>query len=521
MTPVSRRLRNHLPPVLIAIAAVVLAAAPAAPAAVHFKPGARSLGDDLFPQIGNGGYDALRYSINLHYDPRNNRLLHGTRSTMYATATQDLESFTLDFQDLRVGRVIVNGRPAEFKQIRARPRLSKNPAVTQPMKLLVKPRKGIRAGHSLDVTVRYEGTPKAFTDADESIEGWVRACSEPGRCDGSFTVNEPLGAQGWFPSNNYMADKAQFRTAITVPATYVALGVGKLRSREPSSPGNRTWVWREGDPTATYLTSATVGRFDYSRTRLTLSSFRRLQIYLAIDSAGSTARKQAIRDKAARIPEMTDFLTGLFGPYPFDSTGLVADWVPRVGYALENQTKPHFAGGKDGPSVGTLELVHELAHQWMGDSVSPATWHEIWFNEGWATIAETLFDARVEGGQAPEDFFADVYSAPAARWTPAPAVLDHDPADLFAGFPVYDRPAAMLEGYREIVGEARFEALAHDLLQRHGYGTITARQFVALAKRSSGLAGADLKRLGAYFHQWLYVPRKPSLTPADFPAPGP
>jgi hypothetical protein len=37
----------------------------------HGKPsaGARSLGDPLLPQIGNGGYDVKRYRIGLDYDP--------------------------------------------------------------------------------------------------------------------------------------------------------------------------------------------------------------------------------------------------------------------------------------------------------------------------------------------------------------------------------------------------------------------------------------------------------------------
>ena len=39
-----------------------------------FTRGARSLGDPLFPQIGNGGYDAAHYTIELDYDPVDNRL---------------------------------------------------------------------------------------------------------------------------------------------------------------------------------------------------------------------------------------------------------------------------------------------------------------------------------------------------------------------------------------------------------------------------------------------------------------
>ena len=86
------------------------------------KPGSRSLGDGLFPQIGNGGYDAKRYSIKLDYDPASNRFRRGTRTTMIARTTKNLGPFTLDFQDLRVTRVSVNAsRPSSGRSRRSRP----------------------------------------------------------------------------------------------------------------------------------------------------------------------------------------------------------------------------------------------------------------------------------------------------------------------------------------------------------------------------------------------------------------
>ena len=37
-----------------------------------FSPGSRGTDDDLYPQTGNGGYDAERYDIDLVYDPVTN-----------------------------------------------------------------------------------------------------------------------------------------------------------------------------------------------------------------------------------------------------------------------------------------------------------------------------------------------------------------------------------------------------------------------------------------------------------------
>src|SRR4029453_9056893 len=82
----------------------------------HGKPvvGARSLGDSLLPQLGNGGYDATHYTIELDYDPVANRF-DAAKTTITAVASSKLREFSLDFQDdLDVIAVKVNGRKARF-----------------------------------------------------------------------------------------------------------------------------------------------------------------------------------------------------------------------------------------------------------------------------------------------------------------------------------------------------------------------------------------------------------------------
>ena len=95
-------------------------------------------------------------------------------------------------------------------------------------------------------------------------------------------------------------------------------------------------------------------------------------------------------------------------------------------------------------------------------------------------------------------------------------MLDGDPAELFDGFVVYNRPGAMLQGLRMIIGNDRFFAFARGLSDRHGYGDISRAQFVREAKAASGLHGRNLERLGAYLRQWLLWGKRPKLTPADF-----
>jgi aminopeptidase N len=503
---------------LLAAAALSLAGAAAASAGT-FSPGSKSLGDPIFPQIGNGGYDVGDYEVDIDYDPSANELLAGTKTTITATATQDLSRFSLDFQrDLAIDSVTVDGNAAAFTRADAKPKLSNDPDVTQPAKLTITPGEGIAKGTGFEVVVAYSGEPQEFTDTDGSLEGWVRACSAPGNCDGSFTVSEPIGAQSWFPCNDHPSDKATFTLHTTAPSAYTAIGAGHRAGIVDNGDGTSTTTWVEDTPMATYLSTGTVGRFDVEESTMTdRSNGAEIPVFTAVDSAGSGQQKAKVLDAADRIPEIVNFLARKFGSYPFETTGVVADWVPSVGYELENQTKPHFAGDKQGPAIDVPILAHEIAHQWMGDSISPARWSDIWFNEGWAQFSQVLFKNKVDGAKrTPRRFFRAVYAARGPAWRLQPAVLDHDPSKLFSGFAVYARPGAMLEGFREIVGNKTFYKFAKRLGAEHGGGTISRRQFVRDAKRASELNGRKLRRLGRYFHQWLLWEKRPKLTPSDF-----
>jgi aminopeptidase N len=504
-------------PLLAALAALALTAAPAG--AQDFQPGSQSLGDPLLPQIGNGGYDVRHYAIDLRYDPATNRLEPGTHVDISAVATQDLSRFSLDFQrDLAISAVTVDGGAASIARRNAKPRLSERRKVTQPAKLIVTPAAGITEGTQFTVTVEYSGEPRPVVDADRSSEGWIRACSRPGECDGSFTVNQPIGTQGWLPCNNYATDKATVETRITAPSTHVALGAGELAAREDNPDGTTTWTWSATHPAAPYLLSATVGRFDLEiGTMSEEGTGRSLPVYDAIDSAAPEGRRTQVQNAIDRAPGMLNFLAKRLGPYPFGSIGTVADWVPAVGYALENQTKPHFAGDEGGPVVQHGVLLHEILHQWMGDSVSARRWTDLWFNEGWATFSEIYWESKFnDEAESPRRFFQNVVRSRPENFELAPAILDGDPANLFDGFATYSRPGAMIQGYRQIVGNRRFFDFARQLTAEHAYGTISRGAFIRKARAASGLRGRESRRLGAYFRQWLLWEKKPSLRPSDF-----
>ncbi len=103
-------------------------------------------------------------------------------------------------------------------------------------------------------------------------------------------------------------------------------------------------------------------------------------------------------------PKILAFESSIFGKYPFSASGGVIDNV-EVGFALENQTRPTYSPFFFfGPEANDFVIVHELAHEWYGDSLSVDTWQNIWLNEGFATYAEWLWSEREGFGTAQENF---------------------------------------------------------------------------------------------------------------------
>ncbi len=456
-----------------------------------FTPGARSVGDVLFPTIGNGGYDALAYDLALDYDIPT-KLLKGV-TTMSARATKDLSEFSLDLEPFMVVRsVTVDGAAARFS--RAGTKLVVTP-----------PAPGIPGGRTVTVVTTYDGVEQPVIDSDGSSEGWVATS------DGATVLNEPIGAQGWFPSNNTPADKALFDFHITVPGDRVALGNGRLVSKATGADGRVTWNWHEDSPMATYLSTASIGSFDFTEDKTNAAQ----PFYLAIDSAYTAPDKLVARRNQARVPAILDFFATTYGePYPFSSQGGIIEEGTAVNYSLETQTKPTYPSA----TIDIATIAHENAHGFFGDSVTLTTWKDIWLNEGMTEFSTWLWQERGDTlpGQRTSSRFTTLYNANAAgtAFWKVPTADPATAADIFDNDAMYSRGAMVCEAMRQILGEAKFLETQRTWLQEHRHGSGTTAQWIATVKRVNPAVSAA--RLDAFFQQWLYTGGKPTITPSNF-----
>ncbi|MFI1103502.1 M1 family metallopeptidase [Streptomyces melanogenes] len=464
----SRRVRAAL---LATAAACVLAAAPPPPAPA-------GIGDPLFPTLGNPGYDVLAYDIGFTYQGDNSKPMEAV-TTIDARATGWLDRINLDFAHGTVHGVEVNGKEAGF--------------ASAAEDLVITPRHPVYPGEELRITVRHTSDPGGAEDG-----GWVRTT------DGLVMANQADAAHRVFPCNDHPSDKAMFTFRVDAPKEYTVVANG-LETGRTWAGGRAVSTYRSEHPMATELAQVSIGRSAVVR--------RTGPHGLPVRDVVPAADRQQLERWLKKTPAEIAWMENLVGPYPFETYGVLIAGAD-TGFELETQTLSLFERSlfvRTGFPEWYVDsvMVHELAHHWFGDSVSPRAWSDLWLNEGHATWYEALYaqehgkrllETRMREAYRQSDAWRAAGGPPAAPKPPAPG----QKISIFRPV-VYDGSALVLFALRQEIGEARFGELERRWVSEHKDGTATTADFTGLA---SEVAGRDL---AGFFQGWLYGAKTPPM----------
>ena len=458
---------NRLTP-LVALSAFALLASMllflACQAEEEPSPGSLGLGDPLYPGLGNGGYEVSHYTITLDVDVGGNFI--SGNAEIEANATQALSAFNLDMRGLEVIQTRVSDRPASHSR-------SGN-------ELTITPDEPVRNGASFVVEVLYQGqpTPDAVPGIGIPI-GWIKYPT------GIFALGEPWGSSTWYPVNEHPTDKASYTFVVTVPHPYEVASIGELVSVVDDGAAS-TYTWEARDELASYLTALAISQFDEVASQGPQGT-------PILDLIEETVAEPG-RSPLSKTPEMLGFFSDIFGEYPFETYGAIVIDAPFPA-ALETQTRPLY-GSVAIAQLGERIVAHELAHQWFGNLVTPATWEDLWLNEGFATYAEWLWEDHKSSNAF--NLFWDVL------WTadlgPPGKVQPEDPFTAA----VYVRGAMTLHALRGEIGDDAFFRTLREYLSRHAGGNASTSDFVEVAEQVSGQDLDDL------FQAWLYADVPPA-----------
>ena len=425
--------------------------------------------DPYVPERGELGYDVLHYDLDLKYSINSNRLDGRARITIRPTDTLARVSF--DLAGLRVAKATVGGRAARWQQ--------------RAEKVRVEPAASLPAGRTVDVEFRYQGTPGPTSSVWGAV-GWEELT------DGVLVASQPSGASTWFPCNDLARQKASFRVAVTTSSAYRVVVNGSLRSRR-SSGSTTTWVYEQPEPTSPYLMAVNIGRY---------GEFEFEGSDPPIDAVFAPEHRADFDVAFARLPEMMRLFEDRFGPYPFEAPFTVVLCAEPLEIPIEAQGQAMFGTNHLSPRHHRL-IPHELAHQWFGNSVTAASWRDVWLHEGFACYAEWIW-SEASGGPSADEMASTHLRR--LRTLPEDLVVGEPGAvDMFDDR-VYKRGALAVHGVRGVVGDDAFFDLLRRWTRIHRHGIVTSRDFEDLA---AATAGRSLERL---FDAWLREAALPAST---------
>lgn len=430
---------------------------------------------------GSERYDLRRSVLEVRVDTATGAI-DGTVRHVFASLDDTLQTVILDLADgfgLSVGAV--SGSSGALPFVHAGDALR----IRLPAALAI--------GTVDSVTVSWSGTPSSPTYR----RGLWRETHGTGGQQAPIvaTMSQPAYAKYWWPCKDRPDDKIDHLTIrCTVPDGMRVASLGLLVGETPADPGWTTHEWVHTYPVATYLVSLAISNFEVWQEDCDtpLGTSIPLQHFVYPQDADSS------RVLFGRTCEMIAACEDWFGIYPFgrEKYGHAEfNW----GGAMEHQTCTSFGNSFfRAPSwhVSQSIVMHELAHQWFGNSIGPRTWADIWLNEGFATYSEALWYEHEEGPARYRQFLAQ--GRPAADWNGQGPV--YDPVPVFPGRIIYDKGAWIVHMLRgRLNDDALFFALLRSWAQEGGrpYGTVTTEEFIA---HCEGFAGEPL---GDFF--WPYL----------------
>ena len=442
--------------------------AQASPAPTGQQPGDRAEGfstpveDRVYPDVGDPGVDALHYDLQLDWDPDGRRL--EAVETLHLRAAADADHLQLDLAEpLQVDGLTLDGEHPPYEH--------------DGKDLVIDTVVHEDEEHTLEI--RYSGTPEPVPAPvqrkDFSETGWTVT-----RDGGAWTMQEPYGAYSWYAVNDQPSDKALYDFTLRVPAPFVGVANGELLDHERVR-GDTVTRWRLDAPASSYLVTVAFG--DLTMTTDESKSGVPISYWTPPDRPDLLRRVQ-------RAPEALAWLEDRLGPYPFDTLGIL---VVDSQSGMETQTM--ITLGDTRYATSPEVLVHEIAHQWYGDLVTPVDWRDMWMNEGMATYLQGVWMAEDQGVAITDvmDYWATFEDEERAKAGP-PA--DYHPA-FFGSSNVYYGPALMWDELRQRLGDEEFWALVRDWPGVHADGNADYDDITSWWSERSG------EDLAGFFDAWL------------------
>lgn len=424
----------------------------------------------------------VHYDVDLTFNGQLSELTSVNTDVLVSVRRKDVTMIDFDFGSMPVSAVTVNGLPVRFAQHNGKLDV-----------YFAKPSGW--SGQRYNISISYSGKPE---------DGLVLVNDKDGK-PSAIGDNWPDRVHHWIPCFDHPSAKASVRFTVTAPARNSVVANGVLESKKDNMDSTTTWTWYERHLISPYNMVVAAGQF--ATAELKGKAPVPITYYVA-----QTDRKYAEQGFSPAAPAV-DMFSRMVDAYPYGKLALIVG-ATRFG-GMENANTIVFSPNlfKDFetarprskryniPESVENVVAHEIAHQWFGDSVTEATWADLWLSEGFATYFAGVFLERNEGPAAFRAYMRDSAKTyfEYAKTTRTP-IHDTETVKLFDLLNPnnYEKGAWVLHQLRGMIGDKAFFEGIRLYYERKRSTVATTRDLRAALEETSG------QDLEDFFVRWVY-----------------
>ncbi|MBW8189614.1 M1 family metallopeptidase [Neiella marina] len=414
------------------------------------------------------------------------------RSVLAGSATLTLEhlqpgvsQLILDSRDLMVSKVTAGDAELAFQLAPADHHLGSALIIELPTQLET-------------VTVHYETSPSA------SGLQWLTPEQTAGKKQPFlFSQAQAIHARSFIPLQDSPSVRITYQARITTAPELLAV---MSASNEPDTARDGEYHFTMPQPIPAYLIAIAVGDLQFA------PMGKRTGVYAEPSVLASAVAEFEDTESMLEVTEQR------YGAYSWDRYDLLI-LPPSFPFGgMENPrlsfiTPTVIAGDKSLVSL----IAHELAHSWSGNTVTNASWRDLWLNEGFTTyltyrIMEMIYGTErydMEALLGFQDLQADMAVMAPEDTRLQIDLAGRDPDEVFSDVP-YEKGALFLREIEQQVGREAFDAFLLQYFADFAFKSLDTATFEAYIKEKL-IKPYDLDETRIV--SWIHMPGLPDGHP--------
>ena len=417
----------------------------------------------------------------------NQKSLIGSATLSFDRVNPQATTLILDTRDLTITSVNIDGSPIAFKL------MTKDENLGAPLHIDV----GTQA---TKVSIFYQ------TAASASGVQWLTPEQTAGKKHPFlFTQAQAVHARSFIPLQDSPKVRVTYNAVIRTPPELLAV---MSAANDPDTQRDGEYEFTMAQPIPSYLIALAIGDLQFK------AMGERTGVYAEPSMLDAAAAEFEDTESMLKVTEKT------FGSYSWERYDLL---ILPPSFPFGGMENPRLSFITPTVIAGDKSLValiaHELAHSWSGNTVTNATWRDLWLNEGFTTyltyrIMEMIYGTdrfNMEAVLGYEDLQADIASLPANDQILAIDLRGRNPDDVFSNIP-YEKGALFLREIEHKIGRDNFDKFLLEYFAAFTFKSITTDEFINYLDQTLLVTYAD-KLDRDRIQEWIFSPGIPAGAP--------